>query len=93
MGYVNITIKSVASYDDLKRWEEHMLEKAKCWNNFCLGIYGEHEMRAVHVVKEDEPDVIYLTTICEDCIKDTAVHDVLVNEIHLMVESHHHEKE
>ena len=87
MGYVKIQIKDVAKPEDLKRWEEHMLEKAKCWNKFCLGIYGEHEMRAIHVVKEGEPDTIYLTTLCEDCIRDTAAHDVLVNEKHLMIES------
>ena len=63
-----------------------MLEKAKCWNNFCLGIYGDYEMRAVHVVKEGEPDVIYLTTLCEDCIKDATAHDILVNEKQLMVD-------
>lgn len=64
-----------------------MLEKAKCWNKFCLGIYGEHEMRAVNVFKEGESDTIYLTTLCEDCVRDTAAHDVLVNEKHLMIES------
>lgn len=86
MGYVKIKIQKVASQDDLKRWEDHMLEKAKCWNNFCLGIYGDNEMRAVHVVKEGEPDVTYLTTLCEDCIKDATAHDILVNEKHLMVD-------
>ena len=64
-----------------------MLENAKCWNKFCLGIYGEHEMRAVHVIKEGEQDNIFLTTLCEDCVRDTAAHDVLVNEKHLMIES------
>lgn len=54
----------------------------------CLGIYGENELRAVHVVKEDEPDVTYLTTLCEDCVKDTAAYDVLVNDKHLMIEAH-----
>ena len=88
MGYAKIKIKDVASYDDLKRWEDQMLEKAKCWNNFCLGIYGEHELRAVHVVKEDEPDIVYWTTLCEDCIKDTTAHEILVNDKHLMVDSY-----
>lgn len=88
MGYVKILIKDVGSPEDFQRWEDHMLENAKCWNNFCLGIYGEHELRAVHVVKEDEPEVVYLTTLCEDCIKDIDTHDVLVNEKHLMVEPH-----
>lgn len=36
MGYVKIKIKSVASRDDLKLWEDRMLEKAKCWNKFCF---------------------------------------------------------
>lgn len=88
MGYVKINILETGSHEDLQRWEEHMLEKAKCWNNFCLGIYGEHDMRAVYVMKEGEPNIIYLTTLCEDCIKDIDTHDVLVNEKHLMVESH-----
>lgn len=87
MGYVKIQIKDVASSDDLKRWEEHMLEKAKCWNSFCLGICAENEMRAVHVVKEDNSDILYLTTLCEDCIKDTTGNEILLNEKHLMVES------
>ena len=87
MGYANIKIKSVAKPEDLQRWEEHMLERAKCWNSFCLGIYGEHELRAVYVVKEGEPDTIYLTTLCEDCIKDIAAHDILVDEKRLMIES------
>ncbi len=86
MGYVKIQIKDVASSDDLKRWEEHMLEKAKCWNNFCLGICVENEMRAVHVIKELNTDIVYLTTLCEDCIKETSANDILVNEKHLMVE-------
>lgn len=87
MGYVRIKIKDVASSDDLKRWENHMMENAKCWNNFCLGICAENEIRAVHVVKEGNTDVIYLTTLCEDCIKDTTINDILVNEKHLMVEA------
>ena len=87
MGYTNIKIKSVAKLEDLQRWEEHMLEKAKCWNSFCLGIYSEHELRAVYVVKEGEPDIVYITTLCEDCIKDMAAHDILVDEKHLMIES------
>lgn len=86
MGYTKIQIKNVGSPDDLKRWEDHMLEKAKCWNSFCLGIYGENELRAVHVIKEGEPDTIYLTTLCEDCIKDVAALEVLVDEKHLMIE-------
>ena len=88
MGYVKIQIKDVGSPEDLKRWEDHMLEKAKCWNNFCLGLCAENEIRAVHVVKEDNSDIMYLTTLCEDCIKDTKANDILVNERHLMVEAH-----
>jgi len=34
MGYVQIKIAEIASRDDLLRWEDHMLEKAKCWNKF-----------------------------------------------------------
>ena len=25
-----------------------MLEKAKCWNQSCFGLYGDHEICAVH---------------------------------------------
>lgn len=88
MGYVKIKIIDVASPDDLKNWEDHMMEKSKCWNNFCLGICAENEMRAVHVVKEGNTDGIYLTTLCEDCIKDTIGNDLLVDEKYLMIEAH-----
>jgi hypothetical protein len=87
MGYVQIIIKDVASRENLQRREDRMLEKAKCWNKFCFGIYGENELRAVHVTKDGELDTMYLTTLCEDCIKDIAAHDVLINEKHLMIES------
>ena len=40
------------------------------------------------MAKEGNSDIIYLTTLCEDCIKDTTANDILVNEKHLMVESH-----
>ena len=86
MGYVQIKIKDVASREDLQKWDDRMLEKAKCWNNFCLGIYCENELRAVHVAKEGEPDTMHLTTLCEDCIKEATSHDILVNEKHLMIE-------
>lgn len=88
MGYVRIKIQKVASQDDLQRWVDHMLEKAKCWNKFCLGLCGVHELRAVHVVKEENEELSFLTTLCEDCIKTTADYGVLVNENHLIVESY-----
>lgn len=87
MGYIKIEIKKTADQKDLKRWEDHMLEKAKCWNKFCLDICAENETRAVHVVKEGNSDIMYLTTLCEDCIKDTTANDILINEKHLMVEA------
>lgn len=77
----------MGTHADLQLWEDHMQEKPKCWNKFCLGIYSENELHAVHVVKEDKADTLYLTTLCEDCIYDVAAHDVLVNEKHLMIES------
>ena len=91
MANVRIKIQDVASHDDLQRWEDRMLEKAKCWNQFCLGLYGEHELRAVHVVKEENEELSFLTTLCEDCIKTTADYGLLVNEKHLIVESHRKE--
>ena len=87
MSEVNIEIKSVADCEDLQRWEDHMLVKAKCWNQFCDGLYSENEICAVHVVKEENADTTYLTTLCEDCIKDTTAIDILVDEKHLMVET------
>ena len=87
MSEVIIEIKSVAGHDDLKRWEDHMLIKAKCWNQFCDGLYSENEIRAVHVVKEENTDITYLTTLCEDCIKYTRSYGVLVKEKYLMIET------
>ena len=86
MSEVNIEIKSVAAREDLQRWEDHMLVKAKCWNQFCDGLYCENDIRAVYVVKEDNADTTYLTTLCEDCIKYTRSYGVLVKEKYLMIE-------
>ena len=86
MHEVNIEIKNVAAREDIQRWEDHMLVKAKCWNQFCDGLYSENEIRAVHVVKEENADVTYLTTLCEDCIKYTRSYGVLVKEKYLMIE-------
>ena len=88
MSEVNIVIKDVAGREDLQRWENNMLIKAKCWNQFCDGLYSENEIRAVHVVKEEKPDCTYLTTLCEDCIKYTRSYGVLVKEKYLMIEPH-----
>ena len=87
MAEVNIEIKSVADREDIQRWEDHMLEKAKCWNQYCDGLCSENEIRAVHVVKDDKPSYTYLTTLCEDCIKYTRSYGVLVKEKYLMVET------
>ena len=86
MSEVNIEIKSVANCEDLERWEDHMFIKAKCWNQFCDGLYSENEIRAVHVVKEENAGVAYLTTLCEDCIKYTRSYGILVKEKYLMIE-------
>lgn len=83
---VQVKVLKTASQEDLKRWEDHMLVKAKCWNQFCDGLYTENEIRAVHVVKEDNADITYLTTLCEDCIKYTRSYGVLVKEKYLMIE-------
>lgn len=91
MGYVKIKIQKVANQDDLQRWEDRMMEKAKCWNKFCLGLCCEHELRAVYVVKEGNENMTFLTTLCEDCIKTTTDYGVLVNESHLIVQSHRKE--
>ena len=87
MSEVNLEIKGVADCEDLQKWEDHMLSKAKCWNQFCDGLYSENEIRAVHVVKEDNTDTTYLTTLCEDCIKYTRSYGVLVKTKYLMVET------
>ena len=88
MHEVIIEIKNVADREDLQRWEDCMLVKAKCWNQFCDGLYSENEIRAVHVVKEENPDITYLTTLCEDCIKYTRSYGILVKEKYLMLEPH-----
>lgn len=87
MKEAKIEIKGVAGREDLQRWEDHMLVKAKCWNQFCDGLYSENEIRAVYVAKEENPDITYLTTLCEDCIKYTRSYGVLVKEKYLMIES------
>ena len=88
MREARIEIKGVADRDDIQRWEDHMLEKAKCWNQYCDGLYSENEVRAVHVVKEENPHQSYLTTLCEDCIKYTRSYGIIVKEKYLMVERH-----
>ncbi len=72
VGYTKIEIKKVASRENLQKWEGHMMEKAKCWNKFCLGLYSENGIQAVHVEKEGQNTISYITTLCEDCIKTTA---------------------
>ena len=89
MSEATIEIKGVAAREDIQRWENKMLEKAKCWNQYCDGIYSENEIRAVHVVKVEKPDCTYLTTLCEDCIRYIRSYGVLVNEQYLMVETPH----
>ena len=63
MSNVRIKIQDEASQNDLQSLEERMLEKAKCWNKFCLGLFGEHELRAVHVVKDKNEELSFLTTL------------------------------
>lgn len=87
MSKARIEIKGVAEREDLQRWEDHMLEKAKCCNQFCDGLYSENEIRPVRVVKEEKPDQTYLTTLCEDCIKYIRSYGILVKENYLMVET------
>ncbi len=89
MGYVKVIIKSVAGQDELKRWEDRMMEKAKCWNKFCLGLCDNHKLRAVYVTKDGDEENIFLTTLCEDCIRDTTDYGILINDSHLILESHH----
>ena len=87
MREARIEIKCVAEHEDLQRWEDNILEKARCCNQFCDGLCSDNEIRAVHVVKEDNADITYLTTLCEDCIKYTRSYGVLVREEYLMIES------
>lgn len=86
MSYVKIQVKKMGKTEDLQLWEDHMQEKSKCWNKFCLGIYGKNELHAVHVIKEDNPGMLCLTTLCEDCIENMTAREVLVNDNHLMIE-------
>ncbi len=32
MHEVNIEIKNIAAREDIQKWDDHMLVKAKCWN-------------------------------------------------------------
>ena len=75
------------SPEDLQRWEDLMFERAKCWNKFCLGLCGEHEVRAVRVEKEGNEEQMFLTTLCEDCIRSNANYGLLVNDKHLIMDS------
>ena len=43
---------------------------------------------AVLTIKEENPDITYLTTLCEDCIKYTRSYGILVKEKYLMLEPH-----
>lgn len=87
MGEASVEIKNVAEREDLQRWENYMLEKAKCWNLYCDGLYSENEILAVHVVKVEKPDFSYLTTLCEDCIKYIRNYGILVKGNYLMIET------
>ena len=62
------------------------LKKQNVGISSAIGLYCENEIRAVHVVKEDNADITYLTTLCEDCIKYTRSYGVLVKEKYLMIE-------
>ena len=87
MGYVRIKIQKTARREDLQKWEENMLEKAKCWNKFCLGICSENELQAVYVAKDGNDENLFLTTLCEDCIRIATDYGLLVNEKHLILET------
>lgn len=87
MNYVKIKVKKMGTSSDLQLWENHMQEKPKCWNKFCLGIHGEDELHAVHVTKEGDEDNTYLTVLCKDCIEETSDNGILVNENHLILDS------
>ena len=86
MSYVKIKVKEIGNTEDLQRWEDHMQEKAKCWNNFCLGCYEADDLQPVYVEKEDVDGITYLTTMCKDCISSRTDYGVLVNDNYLMVE-------
>lgn len=92
MRDVNIRIKKVASQNDIHIWEDHMLDKARCWNKFCLGICNDNEVRAVQVEKEGNTENTFITTLCEDCINSTSSLGILVNESHLMIKPQLHNK-
>ena len=84
MSDIRIKIKSIGTDADLQQWEECMMEKPKCWNEFCYGCYREDELRAVHVVDEEQSDLNYITTLCINCIEDKKL-EKLVNSAYLQV--------
>ncbi len=87
MKYVKIKVIEKGTAEDLQHWKDHMLEEPKCWNKFCLDCYGEEELYAVHVIKEDNAAIKYITTLCDDCFRLNSNHDILVNDNHLMVKT------
>lgn len=46
---------------------------------------GYVQIKIAEIASRDD---MYLTTLCEDCIKDIDAHELLINEKHLMVEVH-----
>ncbi len=85
MGYIKINVQRIGTKEDLKCWEDRMMTKGKCWNKFCLGIYEQEELVGAYVTKEGNDKMVYLVPLCLVCYKDGDLHDILVNDNHLLL--------
>ena len=88
MGYVKIKVIEKGTVEDLQHWKDYMQEEPKCWNKFCYGCYDEDDLVAVHVLKDKNDVMKYITCLCNDCINDRYGEDILVNESHLIVDTY-----
>ena len=91
MKYVKIKVLEKGTSEDLLLWKDHMLEEPKCWNRFCFGCNENEDIHAFYVQKEGDEKIAYITSLCEDCINSGGNLDILVNENHLIVETHRKE--
>ncbi len=86
MDYVKVKVVEVGTKDDLKFWEQQMLQKGKCWNKFCIGGYTNEELVGVHVCIGDNIEERYLVPLCKECCRTNDLDDILVNRDHLLIE-------
>lgn len=84
MGHVKLIIIAKGTAEDLQRWKDLKMEEPKCWNSFCLGCYDQSDVSAVFVKKEGS-SILYLTTLCDDCMDEYFHNDIVVDEEYLLI--------